>query len=796
MMKKYLLLSTACLIPFFSSALYAAGAMAGDQATVDVYPAAPNAQKSEMFAVTVDGKEANVMDYMDYHYVHIGFDGSVALTVTAGEDIGSCRISPLSLGIEAEVNGRQATFNLSQATSGDETPRYLVVQINSLEKLVILGDRPEKDAPTEHTAGIYNVAAAPYSADPTGAVFAQTAIQQAIDDAFDAGGGLVFVPQGLYTIKENLSVKSNVTLYLAPGAALKALDDRSLYEQTAALPPAVIVHHAQNAKITGRGEIDASGYRIMSPPAGFTSQSVQHPRRRVVQLDYSSDVVLDGIIVKDATGWTVELMRSENLTVQNVKVLNHKDVRYKIENDGINAVSSSDTQVNQCFVMTIDDAFCSKARYGDMNNCVFSNNVCYNWSGGVKAGMQSVGDMSNIVFRNCDVIHCRRGVGVDTREGTNAITNVEFRDIRVEETEQTISGGNYAVECESKLAIIAGIKIIRLTCLDNNRIRFFGEYAINDILFEDLRIKGEIITGGSQVNILKGSNTTVGYRFTVSRPVEPVEYLPVMINPGFEYRSEGVLNDGSTVYGVPYGWQDTGGIIGTSFGINKDACNLEGNSACWYNSNPMPAAFELSQTIAGLPAGEYTVRCKLAVDNGKITTQRLFANNVVQYYGYESNYGNNLNEAETRSFAGWNASTATPLDLREMKVNVAIADGETLKTGIRTGNVKADGTSATNNAGWFKVDDFRLQRKKADNESAIDRTAVHAFRLTGERGACRIVFNRPPTGAAVRIVSLSGNTLYRATVETTETKIPLPQGLYIVAVDLDEKREYDKIIVR
>ena len=59
----------------------------------------------------------------------------------------------------------------------------------------------------------------------------------------------------------------------------------------------------------------------------------------------------------------MDMQLGDNVLVQNVKVLNHRDVWYKIQNDGINNVSSDDMTVNQCFVITIDDAQCFKARY-------------------------------------------------------------------------------------------------------------------------------------------------------------------------------------------------------------------------------------------------------------------------------------------------------------------------------------------------------------------------------------------------------------------------------------------------
>lgn len=769
---------------------------------VEIYPLAPNAKKSEIFSIKIDNQDADVIKYMDYHYVHFGFDENISITITASENINTFKVSPLSLNIDGQVTGKQLTFNLSQVSSTDGTPRYLVVQINNLEKLVILGDLPESNVPDINEENVYIITEAPYLADPTGVSSAQAVIQQAIDDASGAGGGIVYVPYGLYTIKENLAVKSNVELYLEPGSVLKAIDNRSLYDmESSALPPALIIHNANNARITGRGEVDGSGYKIMSPPAGFTSQSIQHPRRRVVQLDYSTGIELNGIIVKDGTGWTIELMRSEDLLVQNVKVLNHKDVKYKIENDGINSVTSSDVVVNQCFVMTIDDAFCAKARQGDMDNCVFSNNISYNWSGGVKAGMQSVGDMTNILFRNCDVIHCRRGVGVDTREGTKPINNVEFRDIRVEETSSTISGKAYAVEFDAKLATISGIKIIRLTCLDNNTIKFAGSYDITNTVFEDLRIGDKLISRGSQVSILKGSKAAT-YQFTTSEPVveEKFEETSYIVNPSFEYKSEGVLNDGTSYKATPYGWQDTGGLKSSaSFGINNDACEKDGNNACWYQSAPMPADFELYQNIEGLPAGEYMVCCRMAVDNGKLTTQRLFANNSVQYYGAESDYDKNLNENETYTFASWKTSTASPLDLRDMMVKVTITEGETLKIGVRTSNKKSNGDLITNNnSGWFKVDHFQLKKINPSTPSGICRMEESKCPLFIYSCANAICIDSAEklNKSLISIYTLQGKNVFYQENTQLPLFINLPQGAYIVKAYSDSCRTIEKVVVK
>ncbi len=480
------------------------------------YPIPKNAIESSVFQLSIGNEKMTVMQYMDYHYSHFAFSGDIKVEITVLEEIENYSISPHSLGIKASCTGNKMVFIISQIEANNKTPLYLVLQINSLPKLVILADPPEKDIPLSSGNGIFNITKAPYNADSTGRVFAQPIIQQAIDDAHKAGGGIVYVPYGIYKVKENLSLKSNTKLYLAPGSVLKAVTDREKYDLKTTIDPLLVIE-ADDVTLYGRGEIDGSGFELMNPDKGFCTQSIQHPRRRVIRTDYGKNITIDGVIVKDGTGWTIELMRSDSVKVQKVKVLNHKDISYKIQNDGINSVSSSNTLVNQCFVMTIDDAMCAKARYGDMENCLFSNNIVYNWAAGVKAGMQSVGRMKNIAFRNIDVLHSRRGIAIDTREGTMPITNVTFNKIRIEELNGTINGSSCCVEFVSYKAPISDITFLDITCPVDDKIILRGNYDIGDIIFKRLFFKNKLVTSESQIHFIKDKGINISYDFKTDK---------------------------------------------------------------------------------------------------------------------------------------------------------------------------------------------------------------------------------------------------------------------------------------
>lgn len=120
--------------------------------------------------------------------------------------------------------------------------------------------------------------------------------------------------------------------------------------------------------------------------------------------------------------------------------------------------------------------------------------------------------------------------------------------------------------------------------------------------------------------------------------------------------------------------------------------------------------WELYQVIdkGQLSAGTYKVQARLAAENAKRTSQRLFANQNVQYHGLASQYVNNLTTNEVNTFAGY-PGISNVLD--ELTVYTTIGEEESLKIGIRTGGKLADGTMAAAADplwGSFKADFFRL----------------------------------------------------------------------------------------
>ena len=210
-------------------------------------------------------------------------------------------------------------------------------------------------------------------------------------------------------------------------------------------------------------------------------------------------------------------------------------------------------------------------------------------------------------------------------------------------------------------------------------------------------------------------------------------------NMSFEDLSAQDGGETSSVAAPPYGWNMY--INGTQVttadeirsngitawcGVNNDSEGEAKDGAesfgIWTSGVPQ---FELSQTIEGLENGTYLVTAGLmAGANGggsRLTTQRIFGNLNSAYYADESMYDQSqLDNSEVYSFAG-NVEVQTDREMFFTPVRAYVYDG-TLTFGVRTdGNIAATFRTSGNGAGgdgWFKVDNFTIQKLGYNGEDA------------------------------------------------------------------------------
>jgi hypothetical protein len=396
------------------------------------YPTLPGATKSPLYTVTANGtalfveKLTKYSPEMQVHYAHCVLNGSGTATfaVTVGESFTSSTLSPKSRNLAVTKSGSTLTF-----TSG---PNYLILQVDAKELLFILIDAPEVNPPQLGDANVKNIA--DYAVDNTGATLMTSKIQSAINAASGATQNILYFPPGKYLVGE-LWLKSNMTLYLAGGAILYGSNNPADFNTGSGgvnientQHSAIRVYQAKNTKILGRGVIDANGKSIRA----------QGTNLNLLKIEQSSNILVDGIIVRDPSYWGTLVYRSDMVTIQNFKAIHCRPTTTTYNNtDGVDFDESTNGLLSNAFLYTGDDSMATKnedtdAGYINTKNIIHEHVVCYSNSVCAKIGTKTMGEtIDSVTFRYIDVVKAGRALNVDAYD-TALVSNTHYENVRIE----------------------------------------------------------------------------------------------------------------------------------------------------------------------------------------------------------------------------------------------------------------------------------------------------------------------------------------------------------------------------
>ena len=176
-------------------------------------------------------------------------------------------------------------------------------------------------------------------------------IQRAIDSCSLAGGGHVIISKGIYYLKGNLVLKSDVNLHLEKDAYLlfsgKADDflpevwtrweGTELYGHS----PMIYAKHATNIAITGQGTIDAQGGREFASWSQIEVSDRNRLRKMgeklipvterifgkgtilrpsCIQFMGCSRILVEGITIKNSPFWTIHPVYCDNVIVRSITI--------------------------------------------------------------------------------------------------------------------------------------------------------------------------------------------------------------------------------------------------------------------------------------------------------------------------------------------------------------------------------------------------------------------------------------------------------------------------------------------
>ncbi len=273
---------------------------------------------------------------------------------------------------------------------------------------------------------VFNVRS--YGAVGDGVVMDTAAIQNAIDAACTAGGGIVLIPAGHY-LSAPLRLGSGLHLHLEQGALLQAsprAEDYPDWQQQADFLAHLAPYNsryflgaegARDLSITGDGVVDGSAEAFYGPvPSGGTWAPVLDRRTRparMVMLADCRNVVIEGVQFRNAPAWSFWVVGCERVRFENVRI----DTSYHyINTDGIDIDGSRDVTIRNCKIRTGDDAVvlraikrvfaqpraCEQIR---VENCTLASNC-----NAIRLAYLRDGDIRNVVMENLTISESRRGI--------------------------------------------------------------------------------------------------------------------------------------------------------------------------------------------------------------------------------------------------------------------------------------------------------------------------------------------------------------------------------------------------
>lgn len=263
---------------------------------------------------------------------------------------------------------------------------------------------------------IYNVAA--YGAVGDGKTLNTKAIQATVEACAAAGGGMVYIPGGIF-VSGPIFLKSNIEFYLSAGAVLRGSTTFADYNGASLLNG----RKCTNIAITGSGTLDGQGDAWWRAIDGG-NEALRDRRPPLLSLTDCERARVEGIQLENSPGWTLVPTRCRNLTISQVSINNPWNAYHN--NDGMDIVSCSNVRITDCHIDTGDDGIAIKSLPSPglrgipdytqppipCEDIIITNCIVEHAHSGVAIWGEIIGGMRNITVSNCVFDGTRSGIKV------------------------------------------------------------------------------------------------------------------------------------------------------------------------------------------------------------------------------------------------------------------------------------------------------------------------------------------------------------------------------------------------
>lgn len=268
------------------------------------------------------------------------------------------------------------------------------------------------------------------------------AIQKAIDTCSGKGGGMVFIPSGIF-MTGPFDLKSYVDFHVSASAVVLANPDEMVYTQSAFKENYeegsiwIGGKDAEKVSISGQGIMDGNGVAFMGPEEknAYVLKAFDTFDRRphiFTPVNFRNLVIKD-VTFKNSAYWCLHLVGCKDVTIHGIKILNNLKIR---NSDGIDPDHSKNIRISDCYIESGDDCICPKTRreyeeYGPTENITVTNCILKSTSCSIKLGSENMDAIRNVIFSNCIITGSNRAIGIQNRD-EGVVENVIFENIIID----------------------------------------------------------------------------------------------------------------------------------------------------------------------------------------------------------------------------------------------------------------------------------------------------------------------------------------------------------------------------
>jgi polygalacturonase len=333
-----------------------------------------------------------------------------------------------------------------------------------------------------------------YGAVGDGKTDCTSSLAEAIRTCYEAGGGRVVIPKGIY-LTGAIHLKSNVNLHLTPKATILFSRDPKKYlpvvytrfegVECMNYSPFIYAYGEENIAITGSGTVDGQGgadawwpwkgksgdgWKAEGPNQNADRAELfrmaedgvpvkerifgenHYLRPNFIQTYKCKNVLIDSVTIKRSPMWEIHPVLCENVTVQNVKIISHGP-----NNDGCNPESSRNVLIKNSYFDTGDDCIAIKSgRNADgrrvdaaSENIIIRGCTMKEGHGGVVIGSEMSGSCRNVFVENCtmDSPNLERALRIKTNSMRGGmVENIYMRNVTVGEVSDAVVKINFNYE--------------------------------------------------------------------------------------------------------------------------------------------------------------------------------------------------------------------------------------------------------------------------------------------------------------------------------------------------------------